>query len=223
MCQRYVLPEQAVAEREFVPSQAWWKFAPKFNVAPEQYVPAIRLHEKQSEGVMLRWGLIPSWVEGDPKGPLRAWVQLARIEQSKGCRMPWMAGQRCILPMAGFFGWQLTAEKYRQPYFIRLKSRLVFGVAALWDRWVSEEDDVIESCSLICVPANELLVDVTNPVLGMPAILRRKHYAAWLHGTPAEAKAALQPYKADWMEVYPVSPRVNSAAIDDPSLILPEL
>ena len=115
--------------------------------------------------------------------------------------------------------WQLTPEKYRQPYFVRLTRRSVFGVAGLWDRWVSEDDDVIESCTLITVPANQLLSEISGPLYGMPAILRRKDYANWLHGYPAAAREALRPYKADWMQAYPVSPRVNSADADDAALI----
>src|SRR5438445_1231949 len=72
MCQRYVLPDQPAAEHEFLPATTWWKFAPKFNVSAPQYVPAIRLHDRQSEGVMLRWGLIPAWFEGQPPGPPKA-------------------------------------------------------------------------------------------------------------------------------------------------------
>ncbi len=68
MYQRYVLPPQLAAEREFLPATAWWRFAPKFNVAAGRYVPAIRLHDGRSEGVMLRWGFIPSWFEGQPTG-----------------------------------------------------------------------------------------------------------------------------------------------------------
>jgi putative SOS response-associated peptidase YedK len=219
MCQRYVLPDQAAAEREFMPATAWWRFAEKFNVSAEQYVPAIRVHEKQSEGVMLRWGLIPSWVEGHPDGQPRNRVQMDRIENSKSCRTPWVNSRRCILPMAGFYIWQLTAEKYRQPHFVRLRDRPVFGVAGIWDRWVSDDDDVIESCTVICVPANELLTEIAGAGSGMPAILRRKDYSLWMHGCPADAKAALQPYRAKWMQAYPVSPRINSAAVDDPALI----
>lgn len=219
MCQRYVLPEQMTAEREFLPAAAWWKFAPKFNVVPGQYVPAIRVHDGQTEGVMLRWGIIPSWVEAHPTGAPKVCVQSASIERSKIFRMPWLGSQRCILPVAGFYTWQLTQEKYRQPFFARLLNRSVFGLAALWDRWVSEEDDVIESCSIICVPANDLLSDLTEGDLGMPAVLRRSHYRAWLQGTPVEAKAALRPYSSRWMEAYRVSPRINSTIVDDPGLI----
>ena len=57
MCDRYALPDQAAAEREFLPAQAWWKFTARFNVAAPQYVPAIRIHDGRTEGMMLRWGL----------------------------------------------------------------------------------------------------------------------------------------------------------------------
>ncbi|HWJ36625.1 MAG TPA: SOS response-associated peptidase [Steroidobacteraceae bacterium] len=219
MCRRYALSDQLAAEREFLPATAWWKFAARFNVSAGQYVPAIRLHDGQSEGVMLRWGLIPSWVEGRLAGPPKVCVQSSCIERSNSYRMPWLNSQRCILPAAGFYSWRLTTEKYRQPFFVRLPDRAVFGFAAIWDRWVGDDDDVIESCSVVCVPANELMSEIAGPAPGMPAILRRKDYDTWLHGNPVEAKAALQPYKAEWMQAYPVSPRINSVAVDDADLI----
>jgi putative SOS response-associated peptidase YedK len=218
MCRRYVLAEQITTEREFLPTVVWWKFAPKFNVAPGQYVPSIRVHQGETEGVMLRWGMIPSWVEAPPVGAPQASVQSAHVERSKIFRAPWLGSQRCILPLAGFYTWRLTEGNYRQPFFVRLLNRPIFGVAALWDRWVSDEDDVIESCSIICVEANELLSGLgAEP--GMPAILRRNHYRTWLHGTPMEAKTALRSYGSRWMEAYRVSPRINATDVDDPGLI----
>lgn len=219
MCERYALPEQVAAEREFVPAQAWWKFAARFNVAPQQYVPAIRLHQGQSEGVMLRWGLIPSWAEGKSTGNAPVCVESEQIERSEIYRGPWLSSQRCVLPIAGFYAWRLTSAKYRQPYFVRLIARSVVALAAIWDRSVSEDDDVIESCSVITVPANELLATVANSNRRMPAILRRRDYDSWLRGTPVEAKAALKPYSADLMEAYAVSPRINSTMPDDSGLI----
>lgn len=161
---------------------------------------------------MLHWGLIPARIEGQPARRPEPSVHSHRIEGSEVYRMPWLSSQRCILPVAGFYAWQLTAERYRQPFFVRLTDRTVFGIAALWDRWVSDDDDVIESCSVICVPANELVSDIAGPSGGMPAILRRRQYDIWLQGTPLEARTALQPYKAGWMHAYPVSPRLTSSS-----------
>jgi len=220
MCERYVLPDQISAEREFLPGTAWWRFAPKFNVSATQYVPAIRLHAGASEGVMLRWGLIPSWFEGEPMGAPRTIVAGDRLLSSKVYRAAWLNGQRCILPVAGFYAWQLTPDKYRQPFFVRLTDRTVFGLAAVWDRWVGEDDDVIESCSVITVPANELLTALgSGGEQAMPAILRRRDYQRWLEGTPVAAASALQSYQSKWMHAHPVSPRINASDVDDPALI----
>jgi putative SOS response-associated peptidase YedK len=221
MCERYALPDQLTAEREFVPAQAWWKFAARFNVASQQYVPAIRMHERQSEAVMMRWGLIPSWAEGKPTGEPPTCIEADQIERSTVHRAAWLNGQRCILPFAGFYAWRLTSAKFRQPYFVRLIDRSVFAIAGIWDRSENEDGDVTESCSLICVPTNDFMAKVANTEPHMPAILRRRDYETWLRGTPVEAKGALHPYRSDWMQAHEVSPRVNSAALDDAGLARP--
>ena len=221
MCKRFAVPNHVVAEREFMPARSWWNFVAKFNVAPPQYVPALRQHADESEAAMMRWGLIPSSMLEQPAGAGILEVELDQLECDEVFRGPWLNSQRCILPVSGFYVWHLTTEKYRQPFYIRLLGRPVFGLAAIWDRWVSEDDDVIESCSLVRVAANELMANVDNTGRSMPAILRRKDYARWLRGTPVEAKTALQPYAAVSMEAYAVSPRVNSIAHDDLGLIQP--
>jgi putative SOS response-associated peptidase YedK len=207
MCERYVLPDQAAAEREFQPARAWWKFTSRYNVAAQQYVPAIRWHDGQS------------WTEGQPASPPPVIVDLNEIQDSLMFRAPWLNSQRCILPVAGFYAWQLTNARYRQPYFITLLDRSVFGLAAIWDRFVNEEDDVIESCSIICVPPNELMIAVANTDGRMPAILRRRDYQTWLRGTPVEARTTLRPYRQRSMQAHAVSPRINSTAPDDVGLI----
>jgi putative SOS response-associated peptidase YedK len=221
MCDRYVLPEQAAAEREFLPTRNWWKFAPKFNVGAGNYVPTIRWHEGQSEAAMMRWGFVPSSAEGEPEQPPPLDVHFDEVLSSPVFRSPWLNSQRCILLMAGFYAWQLTDARYRQPYYVRLLDRSVFGVAGIWDRSVKDKDDVIESCAMMRVAPNDLMIRVANTAGRMPAILRRRDYQTWLRGTPVEAKAALQPYKQDWMEAYRVSPKINSAGVDDATLILP--
>jgi putative SOS response-associated peptidase YedK len=220
MCERYALPEQLSAEREFVPALVWWKFDPRFNVAANQYVPAIRLYEGQSEAVMMRWGLIPSEAKEEPREALLR-VQAAELECSPASRDAWRNSQRCILPTSGFYAWQLTRSRYRQPHFVGLIDRSVFGLAAVWDRWVSDNDDVIESCCLVSVAANQLMREVANTDRGMPAILRRRDYETWLRGSLVEAADALQTYSSDRMLAYPVSPRVNSSAADGAALIRP--
>ncbi len=191
------------------------------NVAPGQYVPVVRLHEGSTEGMMMRWGLIPSWAEGEPLPEKLENADLETIESAHSLRMPWLSSQRCILPMAGFYVWEFTSAHYRQPHFVSLRNRDSFGVAAVWDRSVRDADDVIESCCIVRMPGNRLLGDVARTENGMPAILRRRDYDLWLRGTPVQARAALHSYKDAWMARHPVSPRINSLAPDDLGLRQP--
>ena len=221
MCERYALPEQVAAEREFTPEQVWWKFATRFNVAAHQYAPAIRMHQGQSEAVMMRWGLIPCWAEGKFDGDPPRRIVADEIDRAITHREAWMGGRRCIVPVSGYYVWHLTAARYRQPYFVQLCDRSVFGLAGVWDRSVGDEDDVIESFSVVCVPANDLMRRIATAEPLMPAILKRRDYRVWLRGTPSEAKSALQVYGSDSMQAHAVSPRINSASADDAGLIRP--
>jgi putative SOS response-associated peptidase YedK len=221
MCERYVIPEQAEVEQEFRPARPWWKFARHFNVAMERSVPVVRKHAGEAEGVMLRWGLIPDWAEGDATKGWTGHAPIFGISESKLLSGAWTRAQRCIVPMSGFYGWQLTPARYRQPHFIRLPDRPVFGVAGVWDRTVSDDDDVLESCALLTVSANPLIESVNTGSAYMPAILRREDYGTWLDGAPAQAAAVLRTHPQEQMTAHPISPRVNSLKFNDALLIQP--
>jgi putative SOS response-associated peptidase YedK len=218
MCERYVVPDQLLAELELGPQRPWWRFSASFNVAPSRYVPAVRLHEGQTEAVMMRWGLIPGWAKGDQAAG--HWLRLASgdLERSALHRGPWLNGQRCLLPFAGFYTWRRTSAGYRQPYFVQSADRPVFAVAALWDRSESEDGDVIEGCAILTVPANSLLAGI-QAGREMPAVVNPSDYGRWLRGTPAEARALLRTPPDAALRCHPVSPRVNSLECDDPALV----
>jgi putative SOS response-associated peptidase YedK len=220
MCERYVIPEQTQVEQEFRLERPWWKFPPSFNVTAARNVPVIRTYRGETEGVMLRWGLVPDWAEGDISKGSAAHASVEDAERSLLMRGAWSRGQRCIMPMAGFYGWQLTHARYRQPYFIRV-GRSVFGVAALWDRTVTEQDDdVIESCAVLTVAANALVAE-TSDTAHMPAILHPDDYETWLTGSPAAARSLLRSYSPESMTAHAISPRINSPKYDDANLIQP--
>jgi putative SOS response-associated peptidase YedK len=219
MCERYVVPDQMLAELALAPERAWWQFAASFNVAPSRYVPGVRLHEGHSEAVMMRWGLIPAWAKGDPSAG--HWLRLScgTLESSPLFRGPWLNGQRCILPFAGFYIWRLTPAGYRQPYFVQMKDRPVFAVAAVWDRTEDEDGDVIEGCAILTVPPNQPLASVQSAAREMPAILAPEDYEAWLRCKPAEARTLLRTPPDNMLTSHTVSPRINSLACDDEGLV----
>lgn len=222
LCERYVTPEAAPAETEFGVVRRWWQFSPSYNVGPLRCVPVVRMHDGQVEGVMLRWGLIPDWAGGDASKACAVLAPLADVEHASTTRGAWAMGRRCIVPMFGFYTWQMTRQGHRQPFFVRLVNRTVFGVAAVWDRSeVEDGDDVIEGSALITVSPNQLLAELQSAGTAMPAILERRDYAIWLTAAPAVARTVLKPLPSHHMIAHAVSPRINSGRYDDVDLIRP--
>jgi len=178
------------------------------------------MHEGESEGVMMRWGLAHKSPGGTIHITACGSVRSDALKSAQDLRRMWVHGQRGIVPLAGFYLWQRTPAGYHQPYYVRLVNRPVFGVAALWERAEASEE-VIESCALITVAANPLLAELDPATGQMPAILRSEEYRAWLSASVGQAHEMLRPYPHTRMVCHPVAPLVNHLEFDEPSLIRP--
>src|ERR1700724_188386 len=209
MSERLVIPDRADAESELSVAHPWWQFSVRFNVAVCMSVPVVRMHERESEGVMMRWGLVPPSAKGDVARGGWARVRGDALQSSEDFRTAWFAGQRGIVPVAGFYVWQRTQAGHRQPDYVRLVNRLVFGGAGLCDRSVNDDDDVVESCALMTVPPNPLLAEIDNTTGQMPAILRREDYDTWLRSRVADATGHLETYAKSRMVMYTHAPYVK--------------
>jgi len=145
-----------------------------------------------------------------------------RVESAPSYRDPWARGQRCIFVMGGFYEPHVNADGSRDPFFLHLADREVFGVAGLWDRSRRSDGSYVFSCTLITVPANRLLAEVHNEKQRMPAILAAEDHESWLTGSAPQARAALRPYPDEFMVAWKVSRRVNSPRLpNEASLIEP--
>jgi putative SOS response-associated peptidase YedK len=228
MCGRYVSPDDASIEREFNLVRAEWQFPISYNVAPTQNVPAVRVMDGKPQGVLLRWGLIPFWAHGIPptvegtKRPLSTInAKVENIRSASAWRDPWMRGQRCIIPALGFYEWQVQDDgNTTRPFYIIANDQEVFGFAGLWDTSTRADSLIIESCTIVTVPANKLMRVIHNGKYRMPAILTREDRDVWLTGTPDDAFKAIKQYP-DNMLATQVSTRVNAPKNNDAKLIEP--
>lgn len=214
-----MIPDRADAEHDLTVARPWRQFSVSFNVAVSHTVPVARIHDHQSEGVMMRWGLVSQPGKVDLTGESSARVRSDALASSEKFRGAWSHGQRGIVPVAGFYVWQCTASGFRQPYYVRLVNRPVFGVAVLWERSESDHGDVVESCALVTVPSNSLLAELDNTSDQMLAILRREDYGAWLETSVAHANELLDTYPRVSMVTHPVGLYVNNLDFNDPRLI----
>lgn len=219
MCARFQTPAQAAAERYWKLMDSLWQYEPSWRVLPTESVPVVLSLNGQPTGRLMRWGLIPFM--GEAKYPLIN-ATAEKLETGYPWKSPWQRQQRCILSMAGFYEPHLYADGRKEPFYIHLADREIFGVAGLWERAQDKQGNQIHSCTLITIPPNELLASVHNEKQRMPAVLREADHEAWLNGNATEAKAALTPYPSDLMVAWQVGRRLYANKTpDDASLISP--
>lgn len=219
MCGRYVSKLDAAIEREWALTRPPPVFE-SYNIAPSQKVPVVREHDGQRTCELLRWGLVPAWAKGIPPKLSTINARIETITTAASYRGPWKHGQRCILPALGFYEWQVR-DTGKQPFYICLADRALFGLAGLWERSLAADGSALESVTIITMPANPMMAEIHNAKARMPAILRREDHDAWLSGTQEAALACLTPYPEDRMQAHPVSTAVNSPRHNHSGLVLP--
>jgi len=62
MCGRYLITSSPEAFRRLFGYPEEPRFPPRYNVAPTQPVPIVRMVEGVRQFALVRWGLVPPWV-----------------------------------------------------------------------------------------------------------------------------------------------------------------
>jgi len=222
MCGKYILAQAAQAEHAMGIRRGHWDYPLSYRVLPTEQVPVVVQTDGAREAAQMRWGLVPWWAHGVPLKASTINATVERLDSAPSYRDAWRRGQRCLLVMGGFYEPHHNEDGSRQQFFVRLGDRDVFGVAGLWERSPSADGSYLLSCTLITVPANQLLARVHNQKQRMPAILVESEYDRWLSGPLPEARELLRPYPDESMRAWQVSPRVNHRQLpDDERLIAP--
>jgi putative SOS response-associated peptidase YedK len=216
MCGRYVLNQTGQLPAVFEISEI--HIPPRFNIAPTQQVPVVRITEDRTRHLdSLRWGLIPSWSK-DPTIASRLINARSETVDKKPAFREAFRQRRCLVPADGFYEWKRLPGG-KQPYFIGMSDRSLFAFAGLWEyfNWKGNE---LESFTILTCEPNDLVSKLHER---MPVILPRTSYASWLN-PETESKSLhslLAPYPATQMTTYPVSKLVNSPRNDVPACIEP--
>jgi putative SOS response-associated peptidase YedK len=197
---------------------------PRYNIAPTTDVPIVRVNaEGQRELVRMRWGLVPRWAKDPSIGVRMINARGETIADKPSFRTAYRR-HRCLLPADGFYEWMSLPRRSddeplrRQPQRIGMADGSLFGLAGLYERWRSEDGEVLDSCAIVTTEANSLLKAVHDR---MPVIVPREHHARWLDPASADVADLIAPYPSTAMAYHAVSYRVNSVRHDDASLIEP--
>lgn len=219
MCGRYVITSAPEAIRALFRYQEQPNFPPRFNVAPSQPIPIVRLADGVRQFALVRWGLLPSWVK-DPK--TFSLLINARGESviDKPAFRAAMKRRRCLIPADGFYEWQAGGAR-KQPYFIHLKSGAPMAFAGLWETWTGPNGEELETAAVVTTNANRALAHIHDR---MPVILAPDTFDLWLNCAEIDAQTAaalIAPAPDDLFEAYPVSTDVNRVANDNAKLLEP--
>jgi putative SOS response-associated peptidase YedK len=212
MCGRFVITSAPEALRKLLGYKEQPNFPPRYNIAPTQPIPVVRLDQGERHFTLMRWGLILSWVKDPKQFALLINARLEGIAEKPSFRAA-MKRRRCLIPADGFYEWQKRG-KTKQPYFIRARNRAPFAFAGLWETWADRDGGEIETAAIVTCAANKTLAPVHER---MPVIVPPEHYDAWLDSDKNEAKQAaalIGPAPEDFLEAYEISTRVNSVKND---------
>ena len=220
MCGRYALNLPAPVFLDYFAALgeglAW---APRYNLAPLQFVPVIR-QRPSGERVahLLRWGLIPSWAKDASMATKLINARGETLGEKPSFRSAFKS-RRCIIPASGFYEWQ-SVPGGKQPFFIQPAQAAVFGFAGLWERWSQADGTPLDTFSVVTTAANETMKPVHER---MPVILQPDEFATWLdrESEPAAVSALIQPCAAQLLKTHPVSKAVGNVRNDSAALIVP--
>src|SRR6185312_2232425 len=129
MCGRYVIKTPPdLMQRAFNYGEQP-NFPPRYNVAPTQPIPVVRIDNGQRSFALVRWGLIPSWVQDPRKFSLLINARAEAVLDKPAFRNA-MRRRRCLIPAAGFYAWKQAGERTR-PFYAAGKALVAF--AGLWE------------------------------------------------------------------------------------------
>ena len=204
MCGRFVLlTDLSVIIKSFDIQEVACDYRPGNNISPGQEVVVI-IHDDKNRLVCYRWGLIPSWAK-DPSIGNRMFNARAETITEKPSFKNAFQKRRCLIPADGFYEWQKLG-KMKKPLRFSLKSGEPFGLAGLYETWVSPEKESINTCTIITTEPNDLLRPIHDR---MPVIVQKEFQDFWIDPDNHNQKGLLsimKPYPPDEMTMSEVDP-----------------
>lgn len=220
MCGRYVITSPPEAVKALFGHVDRPNFPARHNIAPTQPVPIIRSGAGGREFVLVRWGLVPSWMKEFPtQRPLINARSETLFEKPSFKRA--VLRRRCLFPANGYYEWQRAGKGAAKPYFIHQKNNDLFAMAGIWEHWQGADGSEIETAALITTQANETLASIHHR---MPVILDLAAQKLWLDEPDVSAKeiqAELKSAPDDLFAAHPVSSRVNAVSNEGFDLVEP--
>lgn len=230
MCGRYTLRKglENIADKigdyvlETDLHQSVGKPEPRFNIAPTQRNPVLRKSfeiPKTLQTSYLRWGLVPSW----SKQPYTQSPIINARSETVAEKPSFKAAfkrRRCLIPADGFYEWK-KHKGANLPFFFSVEDESIFLMAGIWESWVGEHGQSLESYTILTTQANSLMAKYHER---MPVILTPDRVPIWLDAdvsnfNSAERDDLFAPLDPALMDCRPANPIVNNNRSEGPECL----
>ena len=120
----------------------------------------------------------------------------------------------------GFYAWKKVGKKTSIPYRLVTNDQDLFSFAGIWEEFEDTDGNEFHTFSIITVESSGIAATIHER---MPVIFTKENEEIWLdnHSSENALMQVLVPYPPDRMNHYPVSPSINNANMNVPSLIIP--
>ena len=219
MCGRFVITSPPEALRQIFGYIEQPNFPPRHNIAPTQPVPVVIIENGAKHFRLMRWGLVPSWVNDPRKFTLLINARSEGITDKPAFKNA-IRRRRCLIPSDGYYEWQAAGGR-KQPYFIYRRDGQPFGLAAIAESWMGPNGEEVDTVAIVTAAASEDLAVLHHRV---PVTITPVDFVRWLDCSSDSAEPVMDLMtspKAGEFSWHEVSRRVNHADNDDAQLILP--
>ena len=219
MCGRYRLTTTAAELGRQFQSQvdeALKNQRPRFNVAPTDVMPILRIVGDERWLLPSRWGLVPPWAKEPGIGST---MINARAETAfeKPAFKDALRYQRCLVAVDGVYEWRAGGAR-KVPYLITFDDDKPVTLGGLWSSWKGDAG-VVHSFTILTTAANEQLRPLHDR---MPVVVDKGEREAWLDpgrnvvDLPWFSRRRELPNVRYWA----VSSRLGNVRNDDESLLV---
>ena len=215
MCGRFALDaswDEILKHFDAVASAQAMEMPPRLNIAPTQPIVAVTNGVNGREALLVRWGLIPTWVK-EPKDFTTLINARSETATTKPSFKTAMRHRRALIPASGFYEWKRFGKGQKsQPYWVRPKGGGMVAFGGLVETYAHSNGSEMDTGCIMTTAANETFADIHHR---LPLVVKPEDFERWLDcktQEPRDVADLLKPVEDDYFEAIPVGDAVNKVA-----------
>ncbi len=188
----------------------------RYNIAPTQMLPVLRLIDDQLVLQTRRWGLIPAWAKDQKLAFNTINARVESVTEKPSYRDAWKRAQRCLVPATGWYEWPEREDKKKQAYYFSSSTEFnLMMFAGLWSDWKNPQGEIISSYTILTTQAHSVVAQLHDR---QPVIIEPAQWLDWLELPANEAEYFFRP-QALSVKYHAVSAAVGNVRNEGAQLI----